>query len=264
MGRGLMVVAPPKFQLGYVSPLPVVDALHYEFYQAIRQGVVMISAPVPLSDFTTDKVEEGLRRMTEAFRYLAKRRAGRIVVGGMPPSALAGRGRMLDLMAAAGDELGVAITSDVEDVLACLRRLDITDIAVAAKWKPEVMVAVESYFTEAGMNVVGIQGSDYGAEKIKEVVTTESVQFACDLGEAALGAFPAASALVLGGGTWLSIPASRALECTFDKPVVSNMTAMFEETARFFGVRAQGVSDLRLAQAESKVSEPGYAADGAR
>lgn len=252
----------PRFQLGYVSPLRIVDALHYEFYQAMPRDVVMISAPVPLRDFTEEAVDHALGKMNETFRYLAQRKAGRIVIGGMPPSALAGRRRMLDMMAAASDELGVPVTSDVEDVLACLRRFDIGDVVIAAKWKGHVMSAVERYFGDAGVAVAGIQGADFGTAEIAEVVTTESMALACDLGEAALNAYPGASALVLGGGTWLSIPATARLEKAHGRPVFSNMTAMFVETARYFGVSADGISDLRLAsvkeQCDALGSQPAH------
>jgi len=227
--------AVPLRQVGYVSPLPVVDAMHYEFYQAAPSGIVFIAAPLPVAAFSTAAVADTLAGAATTVDYLAARGVDRIVFGGIPVSAMIGRAPMLELMDAQQRRVGIRVTSDFEDALEALRFMGASTIAFAAKWKPAVIEAVLRYLADAGVDCVGACGDDYDARDVGIIDTPSSVELGVALGRRALAEHASADALLLGGGTWLSIPISAALEREFGKPVVSNMTAVFWNVLRQFG-----------------------------
>jgi len=229
-------VAVPLCQLGYVSPLPVVDAMHYEFYQVIREGAVLIAAPLPVDAFSTASVTDALAGAPAVVDYLAARGADRIVFGGIPISSLRGRAGMLALMDEQRQRTGIPVTSDFEDALEALRAFSVHRVALAAKWKPAVIEAVRDYLADAGFECVGACGDAYDAGDVAAINTVQSVALGVSLGRRALASYPAADALLLGGGTWLSLPIATTLEREFDKPVVSNMTATFWSALRQFGL----------------------------
>jgi maleate cis-trans isomerase len=225
----------PLLQLGYVSPLPVVDAMHYEFYQVAPSGIVFVAAPLPVAAFSTSGVADTLASAPAAIDYLAARGVDRTVFGGIPVSAMTGRESMLKLMDDQQRRTGIRTTSDFEDALEALRFLGASKIAFAAKWKPAVVDAAVRYLADAGFECVGACGDEYDARDVRTIDTSRSVGLGVAIGRRALVAHPSADALLLGGGTWLSIPISATLECEFGKPVVSNMTAVFWNALRQFG-----------------------------
>jgi maleate cis-trans isomerase len=222
-------------QLGYVSPLPVVDAMHYEFYQVAPSGIVFIAAPLPVTAFSTTGVANTLAGAAATIDALAARGADRIVFGGIPVSAMIGRESMLKLVEEQQRRVGIRVTSDFEDALEALRFLGASKIALAAKWKPAVIDAVLRYLADAGFECVGSCGDDYDAREVAAIDTSKSVELGVTLGRRAFAAHGSAEALLLGGGTWLSIPICAELEREFGKPVVSNMTALFWNALRQFG-----------------------------
>lgn len=227
--------AAPAWQLGYLSPLPVVDAMHYEFYQAVPKQGVFLAYPLVLASFSEASARDAAGNAPRAIDYLKSRGAGRIVFGGIPLSALLGRPSMLRMMRDEEQRTGIRVTSDFEDCIEALAFLSVRRVAVAAKWKPPIMEAVARYLAEAGIEVLGMRGADYDAREVMVIDTLKSVELGVELGRSALASFPEAQALLLGGGTWLSIPISVALEREFGKPVVSNMSACFWNALRQFG-----------------------------
>lgn len=226
------VYALPTSQLGYLSPLPVVDAMHYEFYQAVPRGIVFVSYPLSITAFTREAALQAVARASDGLAYLRRRRVDRAIFGGLPVSALVGRAEMLSLMQRAQDQHCLPVSSDFEDTVQALLHLGATRVVVGAKWKQPVMDAVTAYLSDAGFDVVGSHGSTYDAADVMLVNTLDSVNTAVELGRGALQAYPDADALVLGGGTWLAIPATQSLEQEFNKPVVSNMVASSWSAAR--------------------------------
>lgn len=226
----------PTSQLGYLSPLPVVDAMHHEFYQAVPHGMVFLSYALPVSAFTEVAALKAVARADEGFDYLKRRNVDRVIFGGLPVSSFVGRAAMLQLMKKASDKYGFEVSNDFEDTIEALRHLGAHRVAVAAKWRAPVMDAVVRYLTDAGLDVAGSHGSDYDAADVMLVDTVNSVGAAIELGRGALEKNPGVDALVLGGGTWLAIPATSQLEKEFGLPVVSNMLASSWSAARFAGV----------------------------
>lgn len=239
-------LALPRWQLGYVSPLPVVDAMHYEFYQVAPSGIVFIAAPLPVTAFSPAAAGDALSMAPAVIDYLVQRGVQRIVFGGIPVSASYGREAMLRLLDGEQQRVGIRVTSDFEDSLEALAVLGTRKVALAAKWKPPVLEAVARYLDHAGFDCVGACGDDFDARDVTTIDTVRSTDLGIALGQKALRAYPAAEALLLGGGTWLSLPITAALEREFGKPVVSNMTAAFWNALRQFGERPARDPGCRL------------------
>jgi maleate cis-trans isomerase len=237
----------PQWQLGYLSPLPVVDAMHYEFYQIAPSGVTFIACPLLIDAFDEQSALDAvLGRSGAAMDYLCSRGANRIIFGGIPVSVMAGREIMLGVMRAATQRLSITVSSDLEDTIDALRHLSVRRVVVAAKWKPPVMQAVVRYLEHAGIAVEGVCGADFDAKEVMQVNTSGSVGLALQLGRQALSLHPESEALLLGGGTWLSVPATQILEHEFRKPVVSNMVACVWAALREFGCKPSPNVHCRL------------------
>jgi arylmalonate decarboxylase len=226
----------PRWQLGYLSPLAVVDAMHYEFYQMVPGGGNFVSAPLLIQAFDAASARDAIvNRSAEAIDYLAGRGADRIIFGGVPVASLAGRQTMLAIMQEAQQRTGIAIGSDLEDSIEAMRHLGLRRVAVAAKWKPPVMDAVAAYLRDAGIEATSLHGDDFDAASVMQVDTARSLPLALQLGRAALAADSRAEGLFLGGGTWLALQATQILEADFAKPVVSNMVAQVWSTLQLLG-----------------------------
>jgi maleate cis-trans isomerase len=65
--------------------------------------------------------------------------------------------------------------------------------------------------------------------------TADSMKLALELGRAALTRYPDADGLYVGGGAWLSEPVCQALERQFNKPAISNQSAMIWDTLSRLG-----------------------------
>ena len=85
----------PTSQLGYINPTRVSDSIHYQFYRVCPPDMFLLAYPINLGAFSPEGVDAALASFWPAFEFLAGRNVDRIVQGGIPVSAIAGRKRIL-------------------------------------------------------------------------------------------------------------------------------------------------------------------------
>jgi len=88
----------PTGQLGYILAPRVGDAIHHQFYLTCPPELMLVVYPLNLGSFTEAGVEAALASYWPAFDFLVSRKVDRIVQGGIPLSAFAGRERILGIL----------------------------------------------------------------------------------------------------------------------------------------------------------------------
>ncbi len=96
-----MIDIRPAHQLGYLLPVMVGDTIYYQFHRVFPPDVLLVAYPLGLASFTPAAVDVALGHFWEGVEFLRGRGVERIVQGGIPVSAPAGRERILRLIAEA-------------------------------------------------------------------------------------------------------------------------------------------------------------------
>jgi maleate cis-trans isomerase len=217
----------PTGQLGYILPTAVGDAIHHQFYRVCPPDMMLVAYPINLGAFSDAGVEAALASFWPAFDFLAARKVDRIVQGGIPVSAIAGRRRILGFLEEAGRRSSIPASADFEECIEGFKALGCRRIALAAKWDDQLMGRVSRYLREAGLEPLGWATQAHTASQVVEVRPQDGVDMAIALGRRAFEQNPQADALLLAGGAWLSLAAIPVLEREFGKPVIANPAATY-------------------------------------
>lgn len=234
-----MIDIRPRRQLGYLLPVTVGDTVYYQFYRVFPPDVFMATFPLALSAFTRPAVDAALGNFWEGVDFLASRGVERIVQGGIPVSALAGRDRIRRLLDEAERKTGIPCDGDFEESIRALQDLGVRKVAVAAKWDDALMHGVSVYLEDAGFAVTGLTSKVHTAREVVALSADDGIEMAVELGREAFRQSPGADGLLLAGGAWLSLQAIPRLEAEFGRPVVTNPSATFWAALKQFGLRSQ-------------------------
>ena len=217
----------PTGQLGYILPTAVGDAIHHQFYRVCPPDMMLIAYPINLGAFSAEGVDKALASFWPAFEFLVARKVDRIVQGGIPVSAIAGRKRILGFLEEAARRSTITTAADFEESIQGFKLLGCRRIAIAAKWDDKLMGQVGDYLREAGLEPLGWASQPHTAPQVMDVRPQDGIDMALALGRRALTENPKADALLLAGGAWLSLAAIPVLEKEFGKPVITNPAATY-------------------------------------
>ncbi len=217
----------PTGQLGYILPTRVGDAIHYQFYRVCPPDMFLIAYPINLGAFSPEGVDAALASFWPAFDFLVGRKVDRIVQGGIPVSAIAGRKRILGFIEEAARRSSIMTSADFEESIEGFKMLGCRKIAMAAKWDDTLMGRVADYLREAGLEPLGWASEAHTAPQVMEVNSKEGIDLAIALGRKAFKNNPSADALLLAGGAWISNAAIPVLEQEFGRPVITNPAASY-------------------------------------
>ena len=220
-----MSVIHPWYQLGYVIPHLYTDMDAYQFYRIAPEGMVLITTGLNLTEYSLAAVERELPTLWERFDLLAKKKADRISLSGVPVAAALGRKKMREILAEAEARTGLPCDTDLEAHIATLHHLGATKIALATRWPDAVNAALTRYLAEAGIEAIACRARPRTLAENKQTIASEDHVLALDLGRQVLRETPAAQALLMPGGLWFAIHAVPLLEAEFGKPVLLNITS---------------------------------------
>jgi len=230
----------PAAQLGYILAPRVGDAIHHQFYLTCPPEIMLVVYPLNLGSFTESGVEAALASYWPAFDFLVARKVDRIVQGGIPLSAFAGRERVLGLLEEARRRApSIPSTVDFEEVIEGFKLLGCRKLALAGKWEDALMARVAAYLRAAGLEPLGWAAQAHAtAQQVAEVRPQDGLDMALTLGRRAFKDNPGADALLLAGGNWLSNAAIPVLEEEFGRPVITNPAASYWACMRQLRMRA--------------------------
>jgi len=215
----------PKKKLGVLSPLAVIDNSAYEFYQIAPEGIMMVTVPLGLQEFTAKDVERVFKPIDEKLDLLLERNVDIVQQAGVPLPILIGPEALKRLLGHIEQKTKLPATSTVLDVVAATKRLGIKKIAVANKWTEAMNQTLAQFFATEGISVVGANTQPMNPSDFVRMKSDASLHLAYDLGIGALKRFPEAESVYIGGGAWLTLPVITRIEEEFGKPVITNQVA---------------------------------------
>ena len=216
----------PKRKIGLLTPLPVVDNGAYEFYRLVKDRIMLVMIPVGLSEFSEKDVERVFAPIDSYLDKLMERRVDIVVQSGVPLPALIGVAAHDRLLAHMADYTKRPATSSILGVVEAAKRLGVARIALANKWSDAMNHTLGAFFARENVAVAGVASKVLAPSEFQKMSGDDNIQLAYALGRQALRDVPGADGLYIGGGAWLSQPVAEALEAEFEKPVITNVSAM--------------------------------------
>ena len=178
-----------------------------------------------LENYTPEGVEKALGNYWNCVETLARERAQVIVFGGAPVSAVLGRERVVELLRRTTEKTGIPADAPLEALIAAMKHLGLTKLAVGSRWADKVNDAIVRYLKDGGIDVVAItKRNQWGAESAA-MSLEEGLHMALEVGREAAQSAPQAEAISVPGGAAMSLHVVPALEKEFGKPAFTNMSA---------------------------------------
>jgi maleate cis-trans isomerase len=215
----------PHKKIGVLSPLAVIDNSPYEFYQLIPRGIMMVTVPLGLQEFTATDVERVFKPLDQQLDLLMERGVDIVQQAGVPLPILMGPEALKRLLAHIEEKTQLPASSTVLDVVAATQRIGVKKVAVANKWTEAMNRTLGQFFAKEGISLVGANTQPMNPSQFVTMNSDASLQLAYDLGRGALQKFPDAEGVYIGGGAWLTLPVITRLEGEFGKPVITNQVA---------------------------------------
>lgn len=230
----------PRYRWGSIVPRPhkVETGPGYEFYRLIPLEVMEIKTVLGIAEYSAAAVETAMGRFWDCVELLQREHVDRIVLGGVPVSARLGRARVRELLDAAEQNTGTGFDAPLEAVIACMRHLGLTQLAVASRWSEDLNSAVASYLADGDIEVVASTERGQQADESAAMTLVEGLELALEVGREAGRNSPDAQAIFVAGGATLSLHVIPALEAEFAKPAFTNFSALV-----FTGLVGPGVID---------------------
>ncbi len=216
----------PRFRWGHI--LPTKSDFHrgtgYQFYRLVPLDIMEISVGLGITDYTHEGVLEASANFWNCVRRLKEERIDHLVLAGAPISAQLGRARILELIDQAEQELGVPADAPLEAVVASMKHLDLTRLAIASRWDDELNTALLKYFDSTGIEIVGITRRGQWAKEAFGMSFEKGLEMALEVGREAAG-YKDAQAVYVAGGASMSIHVLPTLEAEYGIPYFTNLSA---------------------------------------
>ena len=218
----------PRFRFGAIDPHSrggLNRGPTYQFYRMVPTDVMVISTVLGLEDYTPDKVEKAIANYWKCVDRLAREKVDVIILGGAPISAQLGRRRVLDLLRETKEKTGIRGDTPLEAVIAAMKHLGLTKLAVGSRWASELNEAIVRYLQAGGVEVVGITKRGQWAADAAAMSFEGGLQTALDVGREAARLAADAQAIFVPGGAAMALHVIPALEEEFGKPAFTNLSA---------------------------------------
>lgn len=231
-------IQPIWFKLGHIVPHLRLDLNPYQFYRVAPPGVMLVTVPFDLADYSASSVREALTGLWDRVDSLMERDVDRVVLAGVPVAASLGRPRTLELIDQIAARTGRPADSDLEAHAKAVHNLGANKVAMATRWDREVNDAVERYLLDAGITVVSMvaKGRDVGQNKSSDPNADHDLMLRMGR-EAVRAAGGAADVLLLPGGLGLVVDAAATLEEELGLPVLINAVSTVWAALHMFGDR---------------------------
>src|SRR5262245_4666008 len=169
----------PRYKVGVLLPLSIIDNAAYEFYRLAPPGVMQVMIPIGLAEFSPDDVERALLKPLAAnLDKLMERGVNLVVQSGTPLPTLIGvaaHDRMIEFMAA---HTGVKASSTVLAVCRAARYLGIRKMALVNKWSDAMNKVLGEFLAREGVAVCGAVTRELAASEYREINSHDHMQLA--------------------------------------------------------------------------------------
>lgn len=216
----------PRFYWGFISPRKpeYVRGAGYQFYRLVPLDVIEIDIGLGIKDYNSEAVELAGENFWHCVDRLKQEKVDRITLGGVPVSIGLGRAKVLELLAAVEDQVGIPADAPLEALIVSMKHLGISKVAIGSRWADEVNSRLVKYLAEGGIEVVGITTRGQMAKVAHEMTFEEGLQIAEDVGREAALTNSETEAIFVPGGAAATLHVVPKLEAEFNKPVFTNLT----------------------------------------
>jgi arylmalonate decarboxylase len=217
----------PRFRYGAIHPRShekLDRGPGYQFYRLVPLDVIELATFLGLENYTPEGVEKALGNYWNCAETLARENAQVIVFGGAPVSAVLGREQVVSLLNETKQRTGVPADAPLEALIAAMKHLGLTRLAVGSRWAEPVNQAIMRYLEAGGIEVVAITKRNQWAADSAAMSFEQGLQMALDVGREAAKLAPDAEAIAVPGGAAMSLHVIPALEQEFGKPAFTNMS----------------------------------------
>ena len=217
----------PRFRYGNIEPPAGGQTRRpgYQFYRLVPLDIMEISVGLGIKDYTPAGVDEAMGNFWPRVDELVKEKIDWLVLGGAPVSSQLGRPRVLDLVRQVRERTGLQLDTPMEAILAALKHLGINQVTVASRWADQLNDALKNYLQSAGVEVLAVTTRGQWAGQSFAMSIEEGLQMALDVGREAARLAPNAGAILVPGGSAMSLHTIPALEEEFGKPVLTNLNS---------------------------------------
>ena len=216
----------PKFRWGHI--LPTRSDFHrgpgYQFYRLVPLDVMEISVGLGITDYTQEGVLKAISNFWNCVNKLEEEKVDHLVLAGAPISAQLGRGRVMELLNQAQERLGVPADTPLEAIIASMKHLGLTRLAIASRWDDDLNMALQRYFENTGIDVVGITKRGQWAKEAFGMSLEKGLEMALEVGREAAN-FSEVQAVYVAGGASMSLHVIPTLETEFGMPYFTNLSA---------------------------------------
>ncbi len=217
----------PRFRYGVIQPRAneeVSRARSYQLYKLLPLDFIEIATGLGLENYTEEGVEKAIKNYWTCVDRLVKEKVDHIIFSGAPISAVLTRTRVLDLLKQTKEKTGITADAPLEALIAALKHLGLTNIAVGSRWADKVNNAIIQYLKEGGIQVLGTTKRNQWASDSFAMSLEEGLAMALEVGREAARTWPEAQAISIPGGAAMALHVIPAIEDEFGKPAFTNMS----------------------------------------
>ena len=217
----------PRFRYGVIHPRAHEDLQRgpgYQLYRLVPLDVMELATGLGLENYTPEGVDKAVKNYWRCVELLAKEGAQVIIFGGAPISAVLTRPRVVELLRRTKEKTGVPADAPLEALIAAMKYLGLTKLAVGSRWAGKVNDAIVEYLDDGGIKVVGITKRNQWASDAFAMTLEQGLDMAVNVGREAAKIAPEAEAISVPGGAAMSLHVIPALEEEFGKPAFTNMS----------------------------------------
>jgi arylmalonate decarboxylase len=225
----------PKYMIGGLMPLAVIDVSVYELYRLFPTNYCLVLIPLGLGEFAREDVERVFGPLESLMDQIMERGMDIIMQNGVPLPLLIGveaHDRMVEKMAS---YTGKPATTTVGAVTRAARAMGIRKVACVNKWTEAMNRTLGEFFAREGVSICGTATREIAPADFQKIKADDHSQLAYELGRRALDENPDCDALYIGGGSWLVADVGDRLEEEFGKPVITNQAAMVRDVMHKLG-----------------------------
>jgi len=222
----------PKFAVGCLLPLPVVDLAIYELYHFFPRNYVLVMIPIGLAEFTAADVERVFAPLDRLLDQLMERGIDVVTQNGVPLPLLIGLDAHDRMIAHMADYTGLPATTTLQSVIRCISDMGLHKLAVVNKWSDAMNQTLGDFLGRVGVSIVGRSTRSIAPAQFMKIKDEDHMRLAYDLGCRAFRDNPDCDGVYVGGGSWLAEPVAKRLEDEFGKPVVCNQPSMIRNCLR--------------------------------
>lgn len=216
----------PRFYWGFIGPRKpeYTRGPGYQFYRLVPLDVIQIEVGLGITDYTSEAVRLASSNFWNCVDLLKKEKVDRITLGGVPVSIGLGRAKVQELLSQVEEKVDVPADAPLEALIASMKHLGISRLAVGSRWTDEVNSRLVTYLHDGGIDVVGMTTRGQMAKAAHEMSFEEGLEVAYQVGREAADLEGNAEAIFVPGGAAMTLHVIPRLEREFNKPVFTNLS----------------------------------------